>query len=158
MFLERISKPHIAKFVVAGILIGMAIMAAAMLAYTKSGDARFCGSCHSMNSVYATWKQSNHHQFACTECHLPDTNIAGKVTYKTRAGVNDLIHETARDYPARIGLSSYGREIVSGNCFRCHASTVAATPMTKDTVDCLQCHRWLVHGRDLDEGGLKIEK
>ena len=158
MFLERISKPNIARFVVAGLLIGLVIMAAAVAAYNGSGDARFCGSCHSMNSVYTTWNQSPHRQFTCTECHLPDTNIVGKVVYKTRAGINDLVHEKARDYPARIGLSAHGREIVSGNCFRCHASTVAATPMDKDGADCLQCHRFLVHGRSPDEGGIKIEK
>ncbi len=111
-----------------------------------------------MNRVYGKWQTSNHHQFACTECHLPDTHIAGKVAYKTRAGLNDLIHETARDYQAGIGISNAGREIAVKNCVRCHAATIAATKMAQDNADCLKCHRYLVHGRGLDEGGIKVEK
>lgn len=111
-----------------------------------------------MKPVHHRWSTSNHHQFTCTECHLPDTHIAGKVAYKTRAGLNDLVHETARDYPAGIDLSTHGRQIVNGNCVRCHASTIAETPMAQGGADCLKCHRYLVHGRGQDEGGIKVEK
>lgn len=158
MLLERATKPSILKILIPGIIIGIVAMAVAVGAYYQSGDARFCGSCHSMKTVHHQWKASNHQQFTCTECHLPDTHIAGKVAYKTRAGINDLIHETARDYPAGIGLSTHGRQIINGNCVRCHASTVAATPMAQGGSDCLKCHRYLVHGRGQDDGGVKVEK
>lgn len=111
-----------------------------------------------MKLVHARWQISNHHQFSCTECHLPDTHIAGKVIYKTRAGLNDLISETVRNYPAGIGISADGRQIINGNCFRCHASTISGTPMIQKGVDCLQCHRYLVHGRGQEDGGIKVEK
>jgi len=158
MLLERATRPSILKFLIPGMIVGIIVMAAAVGAYHQSGDARFCGSCHSMNFVHTRWQASNHHQFTCTECHLPDTHIAGKLVYKTRAGVNDLIHETARDYPAGIGLSAEARQIVNGNCTRCHASTIVNTLMAQGGADCLTCHRYLVHGRGQDNGGIKVEK
>jgi cytochrome c nitrite reductase small subunit len=158
MILKSASKSLIAKILIPGIIIGIVVSAIAVLAYYQSGDARFCGSCHSMNLVHNRWQTSNHHQFTCTECHLPDTHIAGKVIYKTRAGLNDLVHETARDYPAGIGLTAHGRQIINGNCVRCHASTISGTPMAKNGADCLKCHRYLVHGRGQDDGGIKVEK
>jgi len=158
MLLERVSQSSIFKILIPGILIGIVAMAVAVLAYHQSGDAGFCGSCHSMKPVHAQWSTSNHQQFTCTECHLPDTHIAGKITYKTRAGINDLVHETARDYPAGIGLSAHGRQIVNGNCVRCHASTIANTPMAGGGADCLKCHRFLVHGRAQNDGGIQVEK
>lgn len=158
MIIERAARPSILKYLIPGILIGILLMAAAVLAYHQSGDARFCGSCHSMKFVHNRWQESNHHAFTCTECHLPDTHIAGKLVYKTRAGMNDLIHETARDYPAGIGLSGEGRQIVNGNCTRCHASTIVNTPMAQGGADCLKCHRYLVHGRGQNDGGINVEK
>jgi len=162
MIIERTNRSADRKFLNAGLIIGVLagfiIMSAAVLVYHESGDARFCGSCHSMKTVHARWQASNHHQFTCTECHLPDTGIAGKVAYKTRAGINDLIHEAGRGYSAGIGLSGEARRIITGNCVRCHASTIAKTLMARDGGDCLNCHRFLVHSRGQDEGGIKLEK
>ncbi|HOX14810.1 MAG TPA: NapC/NirT family cytochrome c [Smithellaceae bacterium] len=155
---KNVKESSIFKFLISGIAIGIILSAIAVGAYHQSGNARFCGSCHSMNPVHHQWKASNHHQYTCTECHLPDTHIIGQVAYKTKAGINDLIHETARDYPVAIGLSDHARQIVNGNCVRCHASTVAPTPMAQGGGDCIKCHRYLVHGRGNDQGGIKIEK
>jgi len=162
MIIERTDKSADSKFMntglAVGIIAGILVAALAVLAYTESGDARFCGSCHSMKTVHARWRVSNHHQFTCTECHLPNTHIAAKVLYKTRAGLHDLIHETKRDYSAGIGLSAEARWIINGNCLRCHASTISRTQMAQDSGDCLNCHRFMIHGRGLDEGGIKLEK
>ncbi|MBP7763746.1 MAG: NapC/NirT family cytochrome c [Deltaproteobacteria bacterium] len=158
MILERATRPSGFRLLALGILAGVLLTALAVGAYHQSGDARVCGSCHSMNFVRDQWRLSNHRQYTCTECHLPDTHLPGKVLYKTQAGLNDLIHETARNYPAAIGLSDRGRRIVNGNCLRCHASTVIATPMAQGGADCLQCHRYLVHGRGQDFGGISVEK
>ncbi len=155
---DRYSNISIFKFFISGIVIGVALSAIAVGAYHQSGDARFCGSCHSMKSVHRQWQASRHQQYTCTECHLPDTHLIGQVSYKIKAGLHDLIHETARDYPIAISLSGHARQIANGNCVRCHASTVAATPMAQGGADCLQCHRYLVHGRGKDQGGMKIEK
>jgi len=158
MFLERPHKPSALKFIIPGALIGIIVMAAAVGVYHYSGDARLCGSCHSMKFVHGQWERSNHHQFTCTACHLPDTHIVGKVIYKIRAGLNDLFHETMRDYPPGIHLSGEARSIAGGNCVRCHASTIAGTKMSSGNTDCLACHRHMVHGRGQDNGGIRVEK
>lgn len=93
----RTLKLSVTKIVISCVAVGVVISVLAVLTYHRSGDARFCSSCHSMKPVHKGWLSSNHHQFTCTECHLPGTHIAGKVSYKTRAGLNDLVHEVARD-------------------------------------------------------------
>jgi cytochrome c nitrite reductase small subunit len=64
------------------------------------------------------------------DCLVKDFFIA-------KAGINDLIHETMGDYQIGIGLSTNARKIINGNCIRCHASTIAATPMAQEEADCL---------------------
>lgn len=157
MILERTRKTSPVKRILPGILIGAIFFAAAVWTYHASGNPGVCGACHSMKIVHNRWQASNHGQFACTECHLPDESLAGKIVYKTRAGLNDLIHETARDYGAAVGLSVEGRGIVNGNCVRCHASTIAGTGMAEGGTQCLKCHRYIVHGRGQDEGGIRVE-
>jgi len=110
-----------------------------------------------MDQVRNRWQQSNHKQFACIECHLPAANIAVQVSYKVQAGLNDLFHETLRDYPAAILISAKGKDILRGNCLRCHQATIENTAMVKGEADCLKCHRYLVHGRGLDKGGMRVE-
>jgi cytochrome c nitrite reductase small subunit len=157
MIIEKAAKSPVFKSLILGCIIGLVLAIFAGAAYINSGDARFCGSCHSMKLVQSRWQASHHKQFSCTECHLPDINLVGKVAYKTKAGLNDLVHETSRNYSAGIGLSTEGKGIINTNCVRCHASTIAATPMTAKGSDCLKCHRYLVHGRGVDEGGIKVE-
>jgi len=157
MILIRTNKSSSSKYSFSGIIIGLIISGIAVGTYHQSGNARVCSSCHSMKLVHNRWLASNHRQFSCMECHLPDTHIAGKVTYKIRAGFHDLTQETMRNYGAGIGLSAAGRQIVNKNCFRCHASTIVGTPMALERTNCLNCHRYLVHGRGADEGGIKVE-
>jgi len=137
----------------AGIIAGALLVAVTVGGYHASGSPQVCGSCHSMDHVYSRWQISNHKQFACIECHLPDTHILGQLAYKTKAGLNDLYHETLRTYPAGIAISAEGREIANGNCLRCHFSTVQNTPMGAGGANCLKCHRFSVHQRGLEKGG-----
>jgi cytochrome c nitrite reductase small subunit len=141
------------KLIAAGVIAGAVLMAAMVGGYHASGSPLVCGSCHAMDHVYGLWQASTHKQFACTECHLPDTNLAGKLVYKTKAGLNDLYHETLKIYPAAISISAEGRGIANGNCLRCHFSTVQNTPMGAGGGDCLKCHRFTVHQRGLEKGG-----
>jgi len=141
------------KILSAGIILGAVAVAAMVGGYHASASPLVCGTCHSMDHVYASWHTSTHKQFACTECHLPDTHLAGKLFYKTKAGLNDLYHETLKTYPAAISISAEGRQIANGNCLRCHFSTVQNTPMGAGGADCLKCHRFSVHQRGLEKGG-----
>ena len=141
------------KLLFAGITVGAILMAVMVGGYHASGSPLVCGTCHSMDHVYVRWHASTHKQFACTECHLKDTHIVGKLAYKTKQGLNDLYHETLKIYPAAISISAEGREIANGNCIRCHFSTVQNTPMGAGGADCLKCHRFTVHQRGLEKGG-----
>ncbi|MEI6153933.1 MAG: NapC/NirT family cytochrome c [Deltaproteobacteria bacterium] len=140
-----------------GLAAGIVLVLLLAGGYRFGGASRFCGACHSMETEYTQWKLSRHKQFACIECHMPNTNIAGKLAYKTRAGLNDFWHEVTRNYPAHIRLSSKGKDIMNGNCFRCHFSTIENTCMSGGGQNCLKCHHNLVHGQDIMKGGLKYE-
>lgn len=157
MFLKRILSQSAQTLIGLGIIVGVLLSVIVSVKYHASGDARFCAACHSMDLAHNHWRLSNHKQFACIECHLPNANIVAKIAYKAKAGLNDLIHETLRDYPAAISLSGQGQRIVRGNCLRCHYSTIENTPMGQQGGDCLKCHRFLVHGQGLDKGGIKVE-
>ena len=141
------------NLLILGVLVGAVLVAGPVIGFHASGHPRICGACHSMDHVYSRWHASTHKQFACIECHLPETNLAGQVAYKIKAGLNDLYHETLKIYPAAIAISAEGREIANGNCLRCHFSTVQNTPMGAGGADCLKCHRFSVHQRGLEKGG-----
>jgi len=147
------------KYGVAGaiIMLALAVVMSASLAYVD--QPQFCGSCHSMNEVYATYSMSNHKQFTCGDCHLPQQNFAVKLTAKTKSGISHVYHETLKDYPEPLTVSAGGRVILADNCRRCHSSTIANTPMAVSGKNCTDCHRGLVHeeinfGKNLGKGGL----
>ena len=145
------------KLLALGVLLGVVFLLLTAVIYQASGSSKFCAACHSMKLVYNRWQTTNHKQFACIECHLPDTNIIGKVAYKTRVGIRDLAYETSRTYPTTMLISANSGEILISNCIRCHYSTIQNTPMAQGGGDCLKCHRYLGHGRGLEEGGIKVE-
>lgn len=155
--MTRSRRPAGKTTLAAGVIIGIIIAALAVIGYHSSGNPKFCTACHSMEQVGTYWQQSNHKQFACIDCHLPDTHLLAQVAYKTRAGLNDLYHETLRSYPAAIMISAEGKRIARGNCLRCHYSTIENTPMAGQGGDCLKCHRHLVHGRGPGKGGIRVE-
>ena len=135
--------------------IGILITLISFAGYHAAGSSVFCMSCHSMKEVGATWKQSQHKQFACIECHLPNNNLAVQLAYKTKAGLNDLYHETLR-HTATIIISSEARAIADGNCLRCHSSTVQNTFMMK-MEEIASRHYGLVHGTEKIAGGINVE-
>jgi cytochrome c nitrite reductase small subunit len=153
---NNLHKPGITVLAI-GMIIGIFFAIVTAMAYHAAGSPAFCIACHSMKAVGAHWQQSMHKQFACIECHLPDGNIAVKVAYKTKAGLNDLYHETLRSYPASIRISAEARGIAEGNCLRCHYSTVGNTFMALQGGNCLKCHHRLVHGPAQETGGIKVE-
>lgn len=146
----------VARLLVIGFAAALAAVAVAVGGYTFAESPRFCGSCHSMDHPYLTWQQSNHKQFGCTDCHLPNGNIVVKLIAKGESGTRDVYHEALRDYPAAILLGTSSRAIADANCLRCHRSTVENTAM-ENGGDCTRCHRTVVHGRNLSGGGVKLD-
>ncbi len=141
------------KLLAGGVVAGAVLVAVLVGGFTASGSPKVCGACHSMDLAYSRWLDSNHKQFSCVDCHLPDTNLAGQVVFKIKSGLNDLFHETLKTYSNTMVLTPEDREVANGNCLRCHFSTVQFTPMGAGGADCLKCHRFLVHQRGLEKGG-----
>jgi len=148
---------HALKLVLLGLVIAVAGMLAMGAGYAYAESPQFCGTCHSMDQAFSTWKDSNHKQIACTECHLPNKNLAVKLVAKAQTGINDVYHEVLRDYPATIKVTTQGKTYLAQNCARCHESTLEKTQMAADGQDCAKCHRGLVHERNISKGGIKFE-
>ena len=141
------------------LLIALGVLALVMCAgYAYSDSSEFCGAlCHSMDLSNTTWLESNHKQFKCTECHLPQDGMAKKLVAKGSTGISAVYHETLRDYPAYIEITAGGKAIAEENCLRCHQSTVEKTLMANGQGKCIKCHRGLVHSIDQSKGGIKVE-
>lgn len=154
---DVVIKKHVWRLIGIGAACGFVITVLVFSGYHFGGISLFCGSCHSMENNFFSWRVSRHKQFACIECHLPHGNIAHTFVYKSYAGIRDVAGETARSYPYTIRLTKQARSIANVNCFRCHFSTVEDTPMAKDGGDCMKCHKFLVHGRPAGHGGFSIE-
>lgn len=145
------------KLMAIGCAFAVVVILFGAFGYVHAETPEFCGSCHSMEQAHTSWQASNHKQIECTECHLPNGNIAVKLVAKTQTGINDVYHEVLRDYPATIQVSTKGKSYIADNCLRCHQSTVEKTGMGAGGQDCTQCHRGLVHGMNKSKGGIKLE-
>lgn len=152
-FLEKNSITMIFLGALAAV-VGLAI-AGAGIAYADKPS--FCSSCHSMQYVANTWKESNHRQFSCGDCHLPQENIVEKLIVKNQTGIHDTYHEFLRDYPDSIKVSAKGRAIIERNCLRCHAFTVANTNMAAGGQSCTKCHRGMIHNQSVVKEGVPVE-
>jgi len=143
------------------ILLGFAGAIVAMLLFggglSYADKPTFCGSCHSMQHVYATWQQSSHQHFTCGDCHLPHENIVAKLYVKGENGMRHTYHEVLRDYPDKIHFTAKADTIANDNCKRCHAYVIAHTGLAEEDANCITCHRNLIHGRGQVEGGVKVE-
>lgn len=145
------------KLILLGALAAVAGLAVAGGGIAYADKASFCSSCHSMRHVAVTWQMSNHRQFSCGDCHLPQDNIVNKMVVKGQTGMHDTYHEFLRDYPDTIRISAKGRAIVNGNCLRCHAYTVANTFMSVGGQECTKCHRGMIHNRIVVKEGVPVE-
>lgn len=107
-------------------------------------DAKFCLSCHTMNSAYALWEQSGHKDIECHTCHAPDvmSNLHQLWIYATRRPDEVVKHA----------------EIDRSICEKCHAgggkaskwSRIIESPghrihVGKQRVECVQCHAMSAH-------------
>ena len=162
MDIEPKENKRVLRYGMAGAILMMviALVMSASLAYVD--QPQFCGSCHSMKEVYAGFAASNHKQFTCGDCHLPQQNIVVKLSAKTKSGMSHVYHETLKDYPEPLTVTKDGKKILADNCRRCHLSTIQNTMMASDDKNCTSCHRSLVHqemnsGKFLGKGGLGVE-
>ncbi len=111
--------------------------------YAKSESPEFCGSCHVLQTEYETWFHSGaHHAIKCIDCHLPNNSLAGHLLAKTTEGVTDFLAFHTGFFHEPLKISASGARVVTDNCRRCHAETVARI---NEERPCWNCHRRLTH-------------
>ena len=142
----------------------------------KTGDAEFCGSCHSMEPMAETFKLDvhggqNQHGFVaeCVDCHLPHDSVLGYMVDKTLHGVNDLYVENFTDTSEIDWLArrkERERYVFDSGCLDCHRQlldkTEAENPKSLQThahylkqkekgdpIQCVTCHVDVGHAGQL---------
>ncbi len=108
----------------------------------------FCGSCHEMKPYSASWRDSQHDNIPCRDCHIPTSTSAF------------LVHNlgSLRDLGVRIfGISKDPLTVTKGisnaTCLRCHSSRpsdphlphVIFSHSTHANEACVTCHQQVVH-------------
>ena len=116
-----------------------------------STDPKACANCHIMNDEYDSWQKAGHHPFAkCIECHLPH-DLVGKYMAKADNGWRHSKANTLQNFHEPIRIIDRNSDILQANCIRCHADFVhelvsGARAPTRDSVQCIHCHRNAGHG------------
>jgi cytochrome c nitrite reductase small subunit len=109
-------------------------------------DPAACANCHPMQGYHDGWVRGPHHAAAvCNDCHTPDNPVA-KYVVKALNGWHHSSAFTTGEYPDVIRIRERSREVVEGQCRRCHAALVASMPGAGDT-SCLRCHDSVGHLR-----------
>ena len=102
-------------YMVLGAVLAVVVLAVMAGSMAYADKPQFCGSCHSMQEVYATFNESTHRGITCGDCHLPQQNIVVKMTAKASNGMRHTYHETLRDYPEPILVSGSAKQVVNDN-------------------------------------------
>jgi len=175
---NRLSSPSakwsVLSLVVLGLVIGAVGVIGTQVMVVKTGTNEFCGTaCHSMQWVYAEYKQSVHFanpsgvHATCHDCHIPH-DYPEVLWYKAKAGIRDAIGEmrgvisTEEKFKkARTALAervwAEFKTNDSANCRTCHDFTPAViaaqsekaqtrhTNRMKDNKTCIDCHTGVAH-------------
>jgi cytochrome c nitrite reductase small subunit len=116
-----------------------------------STDPKACANCHIMGEEYDSWQKAGHHQAAkCVDCHLPHAFIP-KYLAKADNGYRHSKAFTLQDFHEPIRIIERNGDILQANCIRCHGDFVhelvsGARAPTRDSVQCIHCHRNAGHG------------
>lgn len=147
--------------VVLGALVGIGgytFAYAEGLSYFKT-DPVACVNCHIMQPQYDAWQKGSHHTSAvCVDCHLPH-DFVPKYLAKAENGWRHGKMFTTGNFREPIEVQATGREILQGNCVRCHAELTADERALSrgehaaDEVPCIKCHASVGHGPKAGLGG-----
>lgn len=143
-------------FVLAGALL---LVVGFLLWYTVpvmgGNGSQACVRCHDMTPEYLTWKQSNHAQFQCRDCHY-GKDAGGFMKYQEHV----LTSLFAGD---RENTKTMGTELIPDSvCLKCHSENRKYSP-SSDTIiphkthkekgiQCVECHSGVAHGRIAERG------
>lgn len=151
---DAVNRPtRLALSAVLGVVFGLALYVGRIseAASYLSDDPRACINCHIMFPQYATWQHSSHREVAhCNDCHVPHTNKLAKYYFKAKDGLRHSAMFTLRLEPQVIHAIPDSREVIQGNCVRCHTHVLQDTAtIGHNNLDrsCTDCHREVPHGR-----------
>jgi cytochrome c nitrite reductase small subunit len=109
-------------------------------------DPATCANCHVMAGHYAGWQAAPHHRVAtCNDCHTPAGPLS-KYAVKALNGYHHSMAFTLGDYPDAIRARPLSKQIVEGNCRRCHADLVDGIAHGAGD-SCIRCHASVGHLR-----------
>ena len=104
-----------------------------------------CANCHVMNTVFEGWTKGGHQFIAtCNDCHVPH-NFLGKWYTKGENGFHHSFAFTFQKIPLVIHARENSKNIVQGNCLRCHSSMAEHAQWGDgpqgEPLPCISCHR-----------------
>ncbi len=137
---KRLSKYSVFALI---LLILLSLLFGKMV-YRYSESPVFCNSCHVMNYQYENFVHNGAHQNKkCTDCHLPNDNIANHLLWKGIDGTKDVIYFYGGLYRDEIKISGHGKDVVNRNCIACHSEMVSRVETGGRS--CADCHRRHTH-------------
>nr|WP_245583260.1 NapC/NirT family cytochrome c [Oceanospirillum beijerinckii] len=130
----------------------------------KTSDAAFCGSCHSMKPMQASFLQDKHGghsttgiQALCTDCHLPQDNYISYLYMKGKNGAWDVWKEFvlgAGDVDWHAKRAEANRYTYDSGCLKCHNTLISASELNnkqfvahkpyfqkRTEKTCVDCHK-----------------
>jgi NapC/NirT cytochrome c family, N-terminal region/Cytochrome c3 len=149
-------------FILAGIVIVLALAALLFGSLEITSQPFFCKSCHYMKSYYDEWKTSSHRNVNCLDCHSKP-GMHGRPLKRDFEVLHEVISMAAGKYPSRPHA-----EVEDASCLQngCHEKrllkgkvhfkgvTFDHTPhLTMDRrgkkLRCTSCHAQMVMGRHI---------
>lgn len=144
----------ILTFLALGVLLGLGLFT---FQYGQgwsyfSSDPAACANCHIMGPWYKSWRLSGHKQVTgCNDCHMPE-GLAAKLVAKADNGLRHSWGFTFNSFHEPIRITERNREILEGNCLRCHGEVAHSLRMARknfeerETMNCVKCHAVAGHG------------
>ncbi len=160
-FINRLMPPlnwRLPVLLVSGIFVGLGLFVFHISNASSylSDSPETCINCHVMEPQYVTWMHGSHREVAnCNDCHVPHNNVFNKYFFKAKDGMRHATMFTFRLEPQVIQIKEAGKEVVQGNCIRCHSKVVHDPVMVNTDQDfnhqrnsrqCWDCHRETPHG------------
>ncbi len=131
--------------VLGGVVLGFFILVVANAGMSVSDSRPFCGSCHIMQQVSLTQKNSSHANLSCNDCHAPHA-LGNKLVFKAKAGAKDIYSNLFHD-DQFVSATAETKFVINENCKRCHFGTNQNVSSMSAKENCTSCHRNVPHMR-----------
>ena len=133
------------KCLLSGVVLGVVLLAASVVAMRSTDQRPFCSACHIMAAAAVTHKLSGHANQACNDCHAP-VALGPRLSFKASEGLNDFVGNlSGKEISVPVGFRT--KDVVNNNCRQCHAMTNTAVASMESKKYCVDCHRNVAHMR-----------